>query len=217
MTSARAVWASIGISFLWAAGFSNLNSPPVSVQGQSGSGVAFTNAGLFSESYASFTDISEYQGITAATVEMWVNPKVLPPIGGRAGLFDVEGGFSLFLYAHKDMNAALTPNVIRCDAGLASWSTTSIPANQWTHVACTFSTVPGNPNHLRVETYINGVLEDAQEPAGNNMFQPAPVAVFIGANATNGADPFTGTMDGIRVFSTKRTPQQICDAASNCP
>ncbi len=187
------------------------------VQGQSGSGVAFNNAGSISESYAYFNDFSEYQGITAATVEMWINPKVLPPSGGRAGLLDVEGGFSVFLYAHKESNMALTPNAIRCDVGLASWSTTSIVANQWTHVACTFSTVPGNPNHLRVETYINGVLEDAQEPAANNMFQPMPSAVFIGANATGGNDPFTGAMDGIRVFNAKRTPQQICDAANNCP
>lgn len=188
------------------------------VQGQSGSGVAFTNAGLFSESYAYFNDISEYQGITAATVEMWINPKVLPAIGGRAGLLDAEGGFSVFLYAHKSNNSTLTPNVIRCAAGLESWGTSSISANQWTHVACTFSTVPGNPNHLRVETYVNGVLEDAQEPAANNSFQPMTNKVFIGANVlVDGVDPFTGAMDGIRVFTTKRTPQQICDAANNCP
>jgi hypothetical protein len=187
--------------------------PPLAV-GQSGSGAVFTGAAT-SDGYAYFSDVTGYQAsaMSSATVELWIHPSGLPAAGARAGVFDAQGAFSLFLYASQTGQVA---NAIRCDSGVAAWSTTSIQAGKWTHVACVFSTLQ---NKAHVETYIDGVREGAVDGADSTSFKPGASDVFIGANATDGAEPLDATIDGLRVWNVARSPQEICAAVgkSTCP
>ena len=142
------------------------------------------------------------------TVELWVNPTSVPSGGERAAIVDAGGGYSMFLYGASIDNG---PSVIRCNAGFTVFGTTSLPAGQWTHVACVFETDPGDGTKVRITAYVGGVVDTTASFVG--AFAPATTDVFIGSNDPDGLSPFDGAIDGLRAFNVARTAQEICQAA----
>jgi hypothetical protein len=61
--------------------------------------------------------------------------------------------------------------------------------------------------------YVDGALTDTQQITELSTGQSP---MFIGANSPNGDQQFIGQIDNLRIWSSIRTPAQIC-AAAHCP
>ena len=134
--------------------------------------------------------------VSAVTVEVWVHPIVLPLAGERFGILDSNDRYSVFLYDTGE---------IRCSFG-ANLFGGAIPANAWTHVACTH-------DGATVALFVNGAMVASMEasplPAGSSP-------VSIGSNLPEEDDRFLGYLDGLRFFDVRRSDQEICVAAGGC-
>jgi len=132
--------------------------------------------------------------VSKVTVEAWVKPATLPPAGGRAGIFDSDGRYGLFVYP---------PGTIDCLIQTVDLVGPTLATGQWTHVACTYDGV-------NVTLYVGGVsfatapLASAGSSAGS---------IAIGQNSPSG-DPFDGDIDELRVFSVARTAAEVAAAAT---
>lgn len=131
----------------------------------------------------------------ALTLELWVQPSELPPSGGRAGLFDDDGRYGLFITSLGEL---------RCVAGGASLSGGALTVDQWAHVACVLdaSTLTlWQDGHMR-----------AQAPRAGNLTAPGQSPPVIGGNAPSG-DRFEGLLDNLRIWREARSPSQLSRAA----
>lgn len=83
-----------------------------------------------------------------------------------------------------------------------TWTTSAstVPLNEWTHVAVTFD---GFTNRF----YINGVL-DRQVAAVGVLYQSGS-ALLIGRQGIAGGNYFDGTLDEVRVWNTARSAAEI--------
>jgi hypothetical protein len=130
--------------------------------------------------------------VASFTLEAWVKPSVLPPDGGRAGVIDSDGRYSIFIYEFGRTTCGANVRI----------SGRSLQANVWTHVACV----------LRGSTltlYVNGAPVAASDAAAAGT---SDAGTNIGSNAPRG-DPFVGAIDEVRIFRAARTPEQIAAAA----
>jgi hypothetical protein len=128
---------------------------------------------------------------TAHTIEAWVRLETLPD-AGRAGIFDSDGRYGLFIAADG------TPFCARSTAQAPA----PLVAGEWTHVACA-------SDSLTVTLYVNGAAVASSvlnPPAGT------PGTTAIGSNAPSG-DPFVGAIDTLRIFKVARTAPEIAAAA----
>lgn len=132
--------------------------------------------------------------LTSYTIEAWVRPDTLPEGDARAGILDHDTRYALFLYGSG----------VRCGTGGSSVYGPQIPAQTWTHLACTH-----DGSTMRV--YVNGV-EEAAKAASPLDGMTVGAVITIGSNAPGG-DPFNGAIDTLRVFRSARTAEQICAAA----
>jgi hypothetical protein len=158
-------------------------------QGVSGRAAVFTAASVLRLPETSDLDLA------AVTVEMWVRPDALPVGAARAGLFDNDGQYSVFLFGGATVRCLATSEVEA--AGVLSVGT-------WTHVACVH-------DGLSVTLYIDGSLR-ATVPAGplGQMFNGSN----IGGNSPDGSDHFVGRIDELRIWSRARTSGELCEAAA---
>lgn len=130
---------------------------------------------------------------TNITLEFWVNIQTLPAT--RGGIFDNSRGYAVFIQSN---------GVARC--GTASLDSTVLPLATWTHVACVWDATLGN-----VIVYVNGSQTGTlSAPANMPIASTEPAA--IGSNIPSG-DPLDGMIDGLRIFSSVRSPAQIAAAA----
>lgn len=129
------------------------------------------------------------------TIEMWINPSILPPPSSsqRAGLFDNDGEYSLFLSSTGSLSCDATANAIT-PAG-------TIVAGEWAHIACTWDT-------FTVRVYKNG-HEVASQPATGILPIGSVVGSMIGANSPSG-DNFVGLIDQMRIWKRALTQAELC-------
>lgn len=121
------------------------------------------------------------------TIEAWINAP-LPATGARAGIIDNEGAWGFFLHEQGELQCITASNV-----------TANVPANTWTHVACTY-------DGANRKIYVNGVVVDTTALTGS---LPAGVqGMALGANSPSG-NQLGGDLDQLRVFSAARTDAQI--------
>ncbi len=81
-----------------------------------------------------------------------------------------------------------------------------MPLNTWTHVALTYSSADG-----AWLTYVNGALTHTWEATGPIGAISTPEELMIGAYHPNGANPWPGRVDEVRVWTVRRTAAEIAD------
>ncbi len=128
----------------------------------------------------------------AATIEAWIKRNVT---AADAVVFDDDARFSLTISSDG--------KVLCKSSGGAVVGMTTVPANEWVHVACV---VDGTT----LRAYAAGI-EDASG-AGGIAASPTSAAA-VGGNSPDG-EPFVGLLDSFRVFKAARTAAQIKTAAT---
>lgn len=128
----------------------------------------------------------------SVTIEAWVRPSQLPPVGTRSGVFDLNNRIGVFVQSDGGLSAH----------GMAS-SGGLIAANAWTHIAAT-------DDGATLYLYVNGFVVFA---AGSTPLGSALGGAEIGGNSPSG-DRFVGLIDGLRVYSVARSAGDIAADAS---
>lgn len=125
------------------------------------------------------------------TVELWFRPDGVPD-AGRAGLFDKNGSFGVFLHPG---------GIVRCIVG-ATVEAQAARVGAWTHVACV-------NDGEKAAIYVDGarVAEIDSDPVAVTEALAA-----IGGDSPSG-DPLSGALDGVRVFARARTVEEVAAAA----
>lgn len=133
----------------------------------------------------------------ALAYEAWIRADALPEFG-RMGILDNDGQYSVFIYASDEY---------RCAAAGADFYAGPVVLGEWTHVACVHDDVDD-----RVRLYVNGVELDSQATLGDvNTNNGEPLS--IGDDSPSFAETFIGAIGGVRVWSTVRSAEQLCEAA----
>lgn len=128
---------------------------------------------------------------TTLTVEAWIKAP-LPAAGARAGIIDNEGAWGFFLHEQGELQCITGTNVAA-----------NVPANTWTHVACT---ADGSNRKI----YVNGVMIEME---GAGVLGGGTQGMALGANSPSGQQ-LAGDIDQLRIFSVARSDVQIsADAA----
>ena len=158
-------------------------------QGVSGRAAAFTAASALSIAETPVLDVDAF------TIEAWVRPDALPVAPDRAGLFDNDGQYGVFLFGGA---------TVRCSGNGEAQQGGVLTVGAWTHVACVH-------DGETITLYIGGQVRatgvagppDTDGDSGSN----------IGGNNPGGNDDFIGRIDELRIWSRARTPDELYQAA----
>lgn len=129
--------------------------------------------------------------VSSVTIETWIKIEALPVAGARAGVFDSDSRYSLFIHA----DGSMASRNMTTQAGL-------ITPGEWTHVAMA-------EDGTTLRFYHNAVLVSQLQSSVTS----SNLTSQIGGNAPTG-DRFIGAMDSLRVYRAVRSQQQICAAAN---
>ncbi len=135
---------------------------------------------------------------SAITIEVWVRPDSLPSTG-RAGIVDNDGQYGLFIHPGGEA---------RCSAG-GSWVVAAGAAvvGEWHHLACVYD---GAAISLyRDGTPVASLGQTGGIPTGGTT------GLRIGLNNPTG-DPFSGLIDGLRIWCVARAAADLCTVAASC-
>ena len=145
--------------------------------------------------------VAEHPGLDAQslTLELWARPTSLPGTGARAGLIDNDGQYGLFIY---------TGGEVRCSCAGQSVSYSSIAADVWTHIGCTYDPVVG------LILYVDGL--SVATASGNGDPSTAGTGGLAIAGNSPAGDPLSGAIDNLRVWRRARDAGEMCVAAGGC-
>jgi hypothetical protein len=127
------------------------------------------------------------------TIEAWIRPDAIPTGSARAGIFDKDNSFGVFLYAGGQVFCALQSGV---GINLAS-------QGQWMHLACVND---GSSTKL----YANGV---ERVSVSSSPLSTTTAVAAVGGNSPSG-DPWVGALDTLRVYARAKSAAEIAAAAT---
>lgn len=140
--------------------------------------------------------------LTAYSFDAWVYPSKLPSF--RAGLIARSMRFGVFLHPQSTSTLWMSCGL---HERLATGPT--VPLGVWSHIACIVS-----PS--KADFYVNGQFTNSVA-----FLSVSPVAqtieTIVGANEPDGADPFIGMVDELRLFKRLRRPEEIAADAARAP
>lgn len=174
--------------------------------GKVGHGFSFDG----SDGHVRIPDHPSLRFTDALTIEAWVNPFDVDAGQGQiVDKWDAVGGYdqrsySLVLFAGGQCSFIVSPG--GTDAGVTYVvSTTSVPINEWTHVAGTY-------DGETLKVYVNGVLEDEGDysdgifPGENDMAIGGAVG---GASPGDVICPFPGMIDEPALYGRALSHSEI--------
>jgi hypothetical protein len=161
------------------------------VAGRPGAGQAMVTSAASS---VRIPDSESLDPAAALTLEAWIRPTALP-VSGRAGLLDNNGQYGLFVASSGEVRCAVGSNVL---AGL------HVQTGTWTHVACSF-------DGETIALFQDGRLTVSAD-SDEKLITSRSDGLTLGHNSPDG-DPFDGALDDVHIWSTARSPAQICAAA----
>ncbi|MBZ0204268.1 MAG: T9SS type A sorting domain-containing protein [Ignavibacteria bacterium] len=142
-----------------------------------------------------------FNQISTASMEMWIYPMSVAgtrQLIGKGVTSNVQ--FIWGLYDNLQYFRIGTTSVINT-AGVA------IPANQWTHVAVTWTV--GNP--FTVTFYVNGALSGNPQPLANAWVTNTDPIRIGGPSGGLNSEVFNGYIDEVRIWETQRSAVQIAE------
>lgn len=151
-----------------------------------------------SSSYVSIPNSSSLDITGSFTLEAWINPANMTGAKGiisKGGVLGTSLKYALRLFNGRILLA--TNGAQR----IITKTSTSVPLNEWTHVAATF-----NSSSNLFSIYINGSLDTSAAIAGAAP-TTNPDSLFIGISGAS--TPFNGKIDEIRVWNTYLSVIQI--------
>lgn len=154
-------------------------------------------------SIASVSDSPMFD-IATLTIEAWIQPAQIPS-SGRAGIMDVEHQYGFFLYPASKLG---------CSTGggpTVNTMTTSVAADHWSHVACTY-------DGAATVVYVDGA--EVGRTAGSGVpSKTGTTGMSIAADNPSGNDRLSGMIDQVRLMDVARSAAEICADAgkSSCP
>lgn len=137
--------------------------------------------------------------VTALTIEAWIAPSMLPAIGQRAGILDMNGQYGFFIHE---------AGRLQCTAGGASslQLDANIAVAAWTHVACTY-------DGATMRIYVNGT-KLFEGGGGGAIATGGSTGISIGAdNPPGSGSRLIGAIDEVRLWAHARSDAEICEAA----
>ncbi len=172
------------------------------VQGKFGSALTFNG----SNTDVNVGTASQYNTISPLSVSMWVKPtgstsnRLIGKRSGGAGWYLGTVGLNRDLafyveYNTTDLQAQLTSDPLTLDL--------------WNHIAITWD---GSTTASNVKFYVNGIqyTGDTLTNGDATRADDSANAIVIGER-TDGAEPYNGIMDDVRIYNYARTPKQIIE------
>lgn len=131
------------------------------------------------------------------TLETWIYMDALPPAGTRQGLLDNEGQYAMTVHSSDQY---------RCSIGYNELYQGPVVLGEWVHLGCVC-----DAGELRI--YLNGAQINAQQNGCGNGNPGLTDPTAIGDTSPLFDEPFGGAIGGLRVWSTARSTEQMCEAA----
>jgi hypothetical protein len=129
------------------------------------------------------------------TLEVWLRIDALPG-GGRVGILDKDGQYSLMLYADQGYRCAILD--VEAFAPVAG-------VGAWTHLACVY-------DGAAVRVYVDGT-EAIMLPASGAIPTVDTNPMSIGDTSPDFNEPLDGAIGGVRVWSAALDATALCEAA----
>jgi hypothetical protein len=131
--------------------------------------------------------------------ELWIRPDVVPAVGPYpARILNKPNSFDI----------SLRPGgALRCGTPRGEATGEVVVVGEWRHIACV-------DDGTEVSLYVDGTFVDSSV---GQMGATNPLGdMYVGNHAIDLDQPFSGTVDNLRVFEDVRTPDEICQAAGTC-
>lgn len=162
--------------------------------GPLGEAAVFDSDSEVSVPASSATDLPD-----AITIELFLRVDEIPG-GGRVGIIDRDGQWSIFLFADGQL---------RCGASVFTYA--GVPElGEWMHIGC----VVGDG---WTRLYIDGALA-SEEAFADAIATGNGNPLAIGDNSPGFDEPLAGAISGVRIWSTTRNEDELCEGAGDlCP
>jgi subtilisin-like proprotein convertase family protein len=149
-------------------------------------------------SYVSVTNSSGINLTTGFTLECWIKPNNVSSLQGLIWKQNPGG------YAYSLVLAANGKILVGTNNAPRLTGKTVLTANQWTHVAATYSSVSN-----QYTIYLNGIADTSAVVPGSVPLS-SPDSLFLGKFVS--AFPYSGLMDEVRIWNT---PVPAADIKNN--
>jgi hypothetical protein len=135
------------------------------------------------------------------TLEAWVRPESLPTVPGRAGLFDRDGRYGMFILPGGSVSCGIwgasvvsAPGIVRAGVGVA--------------LACV-------RDRNQIALWANGREIARQGAAPAAVTGGGAPGLAVGANSPSG-DVLDGLLGSVRIWRRVRSAPELCKAAPGC-
>lgn len=139
----------------------------------------------------------------AVTMMAWIKINARNIDQKIAGNQNVNAGYKMAVYSNNKVEFEIRSTINTITSNRNSAGRTVLTVDEWYHVASVYSLQDGY-----IRTYVNGILD--RELATTAELGVSPGPFMIGCEPDNpGANPFSGTIDDLRVYSTALTEDEI--------
>src|SRR3989344_4528479 len=142
-------------------------------------------------------------GSGARTASFWIYPT---STGGRQTIV-AWGAFSdNFLWAPEWDGAVGGDNIYIAGYNNDVYTTATLPLNQWSHVAITYS---GGASNTGTAIYYNGVSQAISLNGTGDTYNTTNSVLYVGRDQLGNRQPFFGKIDEVRIYNRALTAAEV--------